>query len=88
MVMNTAFLLMARYDCKAVISVDEVCRDFFPHLTPDKFVRKVLAGDIKLPLVRIEGSQKAAKGVHLTDLAEYIDRQRDSALKEYRQLHC
>jgi len=85
--MNTAFLLMAQYGGKAVISVGELCRDYFPHLTPEKFVRKVTAGEIKLPLIRMEASQKAAKGVHLRDLAEYLDQQREVALKEFRQLN-
>jgi hypothetical protein len=48
---------------------------------------KVAVGDIKIPLVRIEpGSQKGAKGVHLTDLAQYIDQSRAAAVKEAKQL--
>lgn len=85
--MNTAFLLMAQYNAQAVIPVSAVVRDYFPHLTVDKFVRKVSMGDIKIPLVRIEpNSQKAAKGVHLTDLAFYIDGRRAAAMKEASQL--
>lgn len=86
--MNTAFLLMAQYDGQAVIPVDAVVRDYFSHLTVDKFLRKVGAGEIALPLVRIEASQKAAKGVHLQDLAEYIDARRATAKKELAQLTC
>lgn len=55
---NTAFLLMAQYDGRAVIPAETVCRDFFSHLTLDKFLRKRAAGEIDLPLVRIEASQK------------------------------
>lgn len=84
--LNTAFLLMAQYNGAAVIPVDAVCRDYFSHLTPEKFLRKVLAGEIKLPIVRMEGSQKAARGVHLADLADYLDRQRALAIKECKQL--
>ena len=85
--MNTAFLLMAQYDAMAVIPIDKVVRDYFPHLATDKFLRKVAVGDIRIPLLRIEaGSQKAAKGVHLTDLAEYLDFRRAAAVKEARQL--
>ena len=81
--MNTALLLMARYEARAVIPVDLVVRDFFAHLSAEKFVRKCSAGEIKLPLVRIEaGSQKCAKGVHLQDLAQYIDARRAAAVKE------
>ncbi len=84
--LNTAFLLMAQYDGRAVIPVEELVRDYFSHLTLDKFLRKVGAGDIAIPLVRIEASQKAAKGVHLQDLAEYIDARRAAARKELAQL--
>ena len=83
---NTAFLLMAQYNGAAIVPLEFVCRDYFRHLTVNKLLRKVLAGQIKLPIVRIEDSQKAAKGVHLTDLADYLDLQREKALKESRQL--
>jgi hypothetical protein len=79
-------LLMTQYDARAVIPVEIVCRDYFQHLTPDKFVRKCSSGEICLPLVRMEGSQKAAKGVHLQDLADYLDRRREAARKEMEQL--
>jgi hypothetical protein len=78
---------MAQYSGKAIIPVEDLCRDYFPHLTPEKFVRKVTNGDIKIPLVRIEESQKAAKGVYLDDLAQYLDERRAAALREYKQFH-
>jgi hypothetical protein len=85
--MNTAFLLMAQYNAQAVIPAGTVVRDYFPHLTLDKFLRKVSLGEIKIPLVRIEpGSQKAAKGVHLNDLAQYLDERQAAAVKELKQL--
>jgi len=77
---------MAQYDAKAVIPVDDVVRDYFPHLSSDKFVRKVSAGEINIPLIRMEGSQKCAKGVHLQDLADYLDARRAAAKKEADQL--
>jgi hypothetical protein len=80
--MNTAFLLMAQYNGKAIIPINDVCRDYFPHLTPTKLVQKISAGEIAIPLVRIESSQKCAKGVHLTDLAEYLDARAEAARKE------
>jgi hypothetical protein len=85
--MNTAFLLLAQYDGLAVIPAERVCRDYFSHLTPDKFLRKVSAGEIKIPLVRIETSQKSAKGVHLQDLADYLDARRKAAKREADQLN-
>lgn len=79
-------LLMAQYDSRAVIPAELVCRDYFPHLSVDKFIRKVSMGEIPLPLIRIEASQKAAKGVHLQDLADYLDARRQAAVKEAHQL--
>ncbi len=83
---STVFLLMAQYNGKAVISVNEICRDYFPHLDTAKFVRKVGAGEILIPMIRMENSQKTAKGVHINDLAEYIDKQAAVARKERNQL--
>jgi hypothetical protein len=84
--MKTSFLLMAQYDGLAVIPVEWVCRDYFRHLTVEKFLRKVLIGEISLPIVRIESSQKSARGVHVNDLAAYLDKQADAARKECEQL--
>jgi len=80
--MNTAFLLKAQYSGKAIIPIDQVCRDYFSHLTPSKLVRKISTGEIAIPLVRIEPSQKCAKGIHLVDLAKYIDARSEAARKE------
>lgn len=80
-------MLMARYDARPIIPVETVCADFFPHLTREKFLRKVSDGSIKLPLVQIEGSQKSAKGVDVRDLASYYDERREAGLREFRQLH-
>ena len=45
-------------------------------------IRKVSSGEIALAVVRTEHSQKSAKGVHLQDLADYLDERRAIALKE------
>lgn len=76
--MNTAFILMAQYDGQAIISLELVCRDYFTHLTPEMFQRKVMSGQIKLPITRLEPSQKSAKGIHLSDLAAYLGNLRTS----------
>jgi hypothetical protein len=84
--MNTTFLLMAQYDGIAVVPTPLVCRDYFSHLTPTQFMRKVNAGEIPIPVVRIEASQKAATGVHIADLASWIDARREAARRECAQL--
>jgi hypothetical protein len=84
--MNTVFLLMARHNSKAIIPLDEVCRDYFQHLTPAKFVEKVRVGELPLPLVRIGTGQKAAKGVALNDLADYLDKRINEARRDLEEL--
>lgn len=81
-------MLLAFYSGRAVIPLDDVARDWFGHLSADKLQRKVLAGEIDLPIIRIEASQKSARGVHLSDLADYIDRRRAAAVKEADQLRA
>lgn len=84
--MNTLFLLMAQYEGQAVIPLERVCEDYM-HLTVEKFKRKRLDGEIDIPVVRLgANTQKAALGIHLKDLADYIDRQRDRASKEQNKL--
>lgn len=86
--MNTAFLLMAQYEGRAIIPVEDVCRDYFPHLNRTKFLRKIRSGELPLTVVEIEESQKAARGVHLSDLADYLDSRREKALRRQRRLHA
>ena len=85
--MNTAFMLMAQYNGLAIIPIEKVYADYFTHLTPEMFLRKVFSGQIKLPITRLEHSQKSAKGIHLTDFALYLDHQRESAKNECQQFN-
>jgi hypothetical protein len=84
--MNTAFLLMAQYNGQAIISVDVACKDYFG-MKPDQFMRKVTAGEINIPVTRLDpSSQKSARGIHINDLASWIDVRREAAIKECDQL--
>ena len=82
--LNTLFLLMAQYEGRVVVPAEIVCKDYFPHLSITKFLRKVNTREIDLPLTRAERSQKSARGVHLQDLAFYLDKRREIALSEMR----
>lgn len=79
--MNTGLLLMAQYGSKDIIPIEEVCRDYFSYLSATKLVRKISAGEIAIPLVRMEASQKSAKAVYLQDLAQYLDSRVEAARK-------
>jgi hypothetical protein len=84
--MNTLFLLMAQYEGQAVIPLSRVCADYM-NLTVEKFKQKQMTGEIDIPVVRLGAqSQKAGLGIHLKDLADYIDRQRQAAVTEQAKL--
>lgn len=84
---QTEWLLIAKYQGLHIIPAENVCRDFFPHLSRLKFLRKVDDGKIKLPLMRMEVSQKSAKGVDIRNPATYLDERRAEAQREFYQLH-
>lgn len=83
--MRTEFLLMAQYNT-AIVPIEAVCRDYFRHLTVKKLSEKIARGEINLPLTRIEDSQRAAKGVHISHLSAWIDARMMKAEKETRAL--
>jgi len=75
---DTLWMLLGKYEGQPVISDEVVARDHFG-LDRRVFLRKVDDGSIALPLVRMEESQKGRKGVHVRDLANYIDQKRADA---------
>lgn len=77
---ETLFLLMAQHEGKALLPLSLVAKDHFS-LTEAVLWRKIEGGEIKLPVIRMDDSQKGAKGVHLSDLAEYIEKRREVARK-------
>jgi hypothetical protein len=84
--MSTAFLLMAQYEGWAIMPLKAVRADYFPHLATAKFLRKIASAQIKLPVVRIEPSQKSARGIHVQDLADYLDHRREAPKRELMQM--
>jgi len=71
--MNTAFMLMAKYDGNPLIDIEDVRRDFFSELSLATFVRRLDSRDIPLPYVRMNATQKGRKTISLADLASFID---------------
>lgn len=83
----TASLLAAKYSNDPIIPLAAVAKDHFG-MTADKFLRKVLSGEIKLPIVYLNpASQKGARGVALIHLAAFLDRRIAAAEKECQQLN-
>jgi len=72
------------YSAQAIIDSD--ARDWFK-LSVGKLHVKTRTGEIRIPLVLMEEeSQKCGQGVHLIDLAEYIDARRAAVEKELKQM--
>lgn len=83
---NPPYRIFPSYNSQAVILLDRVGADYM-HLTVEKFKRKRHDGEIDIPMGRLGvGTQKAALAIHIKDLADYIDRQREKAAKEQNKL--
>lgn len=85
--MKTAHILLVQYD-RAIIPLEDVRRDYFAAYEPATFMRKLGNGDIPLPVVRLDGSQKGPRGVHINHLAVYLDAVTTAAEKEARALRA
>ena len=84
--MKTSFLLMAQFEGRAVIPLEDVRKHYFAHLSDEVFRGKLARGEIKLPVVRMDASQKTTRGIHLADLAAYIDAAQAQAARELKQM--
>jgi Pyocin activator protein PrtN len=83
--MKTEELLLSHYGTP-LIPLELWVRDYFRHLNVEKYLAKTLRGEIQIAVVRMEGSQKSAKAVHVADAGAYLDRQIEAARRECRQL--
>ena len=79
--MNTMFLLMAEYET-ATVPLSQVCEKYFG-MKSATAERKAAENKLPIPTFRTADSQKAPRMVHISDLAEFIDRQRE----ESRAMH-
>lgn len=78
--MNTVFLLMAEFETSQVPL--SVVAEKFLNLTPAYADKKAALCELPFPTYRDDSSQKAPRMVHISDLAEWIDKQRDKSKKE------
>ena len=77
--MQTVFMLLAQYE-KPVVPLKEICSEYFG-LSYQTARQRANAG--MLPIPTFKKKKKSDYLVHLTDLASYIDQQRE---KEARRL--
>ncbi|PHM50179.1 MULTISPECIES: pyocin activator PrtN family protein [Xenorhabdus] len=82
--MNTVFLLMAEFETSQILL--SAIAEKYLKLTPATAERKAIEGKLKFPTYRMNDSQKSPRIVHVHDLAEYIDKQRELAAKEVERM--
>lgn len=82
--MNTMFLLMAEYNT-ASIPLADICEKYFGMkvATADK---KASLGKLPIPTFRMGDSQKSPRMIHVKDLADYIDKQRDRGVEYFKSM--
>ncbi len=84
--MNTVFLLMAAHNGKAVLSLEEVAKEYLGMNDKIRIQRKARAGEFPFPVFRLGNSQKSPWLVSIEDLAAYIDKQKEAAKKDFQAL--
>lgn len=80
--MNTVFLLMAEYETSQIPL--SVVAEKFLSISPSWADKKANLGELPFPTYR--DNQKSGRLVHISDLAEWIDKKRETAKKEFNQL--
>ncbi|EML0364315.1 pyocin activator PrtN family protein [Providencia rettgeri] len=83
--MNTVFLLMA--ECGTSQIPLAIVAEKYLNLTPAYADKKAALGELPFLTYRDENSQKSPRMVHISDLAEWIDKRRNEAKKEFDKIH-
>jgi hypothetical protein len=81
MASQTLWMLMAQFDGRATVRLDEISNDYFA-LSPVKAAAQAIRCTLPVPAFRMQPSQKAPWLVHLSDLAMHIDNCRAAAAKD------
>lgn len=77
--MDTLSLLAARFENRVILPIDLIREEYFPHLNIKMLIEKLKSGQITLPTIRMDESHKCTLGVHIKDLATYLDQKREDA---------
>lgn len=85
--MKTIFLLMAQFDGRAEIPLDEIRSQYLPELSDKEAKRRASLHRLPFPVHRL-GSAKSRWMVNLNDLAAYIDDQMAEARQEWHKVNA
>lgn len=85
MASKTLFLLMAEFDGRTAVPLNEVLH-YTNYTTLSEANKAANAGELVIPAFRMSNSQKSPYIVHLEDLAMSIDQARQKAINTYEKL--
>lgn len=83
--MNTVFLLMAEFNTPT-IPLSQIAERYLG-MKPETANKKANLGQLDIPTFRLDDGQKAPRIVHVKDLADFIDKKREEAKKEFEYIN-
>ncbi len=81
--MHTVFLLMAQYN-SATVKLSDICATYFG-MSVQAANRMASLNKLPIASFRLGNSQKSPRLVHLQDLADYIDKKREEANRQWQR---
>jgi len=84
--MNTKYALHAMYG-KPVVELSLVCSEFFG-INKNTAYQKANHQAFPIPTFRLDNSQRSPFYVNLDDLAEHIDKRKQEAMDEFKQVQA
>lgn len=73
---------------KLVVSLDEVCQIYYPHLKRTQINKEAGRQGFPFPCFRLADSQKAPYFVHISELAKVLDKVQIATATDHAKLHA
>lgn len=81
---STFYALMAEFNT-ATVELNMICKKYFG-INPPEAAKRASLNKLPIPVFRC-GTQKAGWMIHVADLAEHIDSQRQAARREWQKMN-
>ena len=86
MQINTVDFLFLKYQSMTV-SLLEVAKDYYPHIGKAELLRRANSQELPFSVFKMDSSKRAPFLVHVKDLADAVDKEREIAAKNYAAFH-
>ncbi|ONG41805.1 pyocin activator protein PrtN [Alkanindiges hydrocarboniclasticus] len=83
---NIGSILVLGYG-SPIISLEQILKDFFPHLTIASANRRAAKQSLPFPVFKAEASQKAPYLVNLFDFARYLEEESHKSKLDWQNMH-